>query len=312
MFRSCIEWLRRHWWGLLVAYVIAVATSFTLIWAVIEPLGIPDHFTSLWPILSKRSTYHIVGSLLVGANIALLLELFVRRSHWKIGHLGGDIPPFDKGYGVKESKNFYDSIATQYDQRNSPSLLKTHSQVITSIKDTIIGRRNVKVLDLGGGTGKLVAHHFFDNADILWVYVDESALMAEQFRKNLEGTKLNKCVEVEEITQYLGRKPDRQYDVILFSLVLTSMERTPDWMQVTSRLASNGRLIIAEIDAAYTAIYPYYIVKSGALRHALRPKAVPLTQLIHEVRGAGLKLGNSHPISEGQLHYAFVAEFSKS
>lgn len=311
MFDSAIGWLRRHWWGLLVAYAIAIALSYTLITAVIEPLGIPDQFTSLWPILSNRSTYHIAGALFLGANMALLLELFVRRSYWSIKLAGDDTPPFEKGYSVKESKAFYDSIASQYDQRNSPSLLQTHAQVIRSIKETITGRQDVKVLDLGGGTGKLVAHHFFDSADIHWVYVDESVLMVEQFRRNLEGTKLDKSVQLEEISQYLRRKPDQLYDVIVLSLVLTSMESNPNWEQIASRLASNGRLIVAEIDAAYTATYPYYIVRTGTLRHALRPRAVPLTQLIHQARSAGLKLEHSHPISEGHLHYAFVAEFCK-
>lgn len=309
--KTALDWLVKHWWGLLVAYVISLGVSYSLILAKFELFGVPNNFTLPWPLFTQRSTYHIIGSFLLGTHIALVLELIFRRFYWKIKTEFSESLPFDKGYAVAESKYFYDSIAGQYDQRNSPSLLRTHELVIRSIKNTVVGRKDVCVLDLGGGTGKLIAHHFFDNAEIHWIYVDESALMVEQFRRNLESTNLNKSVEVEEISLYLQRHSSRFYDIVLMSLVLTSMERNPDWTLIASRLKPDGRLIIADIDAAYTVTHPYYIVSSGVLRHALRPRAVALTQIIHETRIAGLKLEHSYPIPEGGLNYAFVAEFSK-
>jgi len=179
-----------------------VGLSYTAIWAVIEPLDVPAKFEALWPMLSNRSTYHVAATFFLAAHAVLLLELFVPRSQWWHGGAQNKTPPFDMGYDVKDSKKFYDAISSQYDQRNSASLLRTHEQVIRSIKQAVERRANVKLLDLGGGTGKLVAHHFFDSTTIHWVYVDESALMVEQFRKNLEGTKLRRTVEVEEIGRY--------------------------------------------------------------------------------------------------------------
>lgn len=312
MIDKAMQWLRKHWWGLIVAYAIALVTTYSVIWALIEPLGIPDTFESVTPLLHKRSTYHVLAALLLAPYLVLALELLVRKAHWK--HVGSSTrpPPYDKGYDVQDAKTFYNAIASQYDQRNSPALLRTHEQVIGAIKNAIQGRSNVKVLDLGGGTGKLIAHHFFDSVDIHWVYVDESAMMAEQFNRNLERTKLKKTVQVEEITQYLAHTPDHEYEVIIVSLVLTSMKASPDWGKIAARLSKSGRLIVAEIDAAYTAINPYYIVKSNNLLHALRPRAVPLTVLLHETKAAGLTLTHSHPISEGNVHYAFVAEFVRS
>lgn len=317
MISSVMEWLRKKWWGLLVAYALVVAGCYSAIWTVIEPLGIPDTLECpLWPVLIKRSTYHIAASVFIGSHLTLILILLVRkRDLATAGVLPEKViqpPPFDKGYTVAESKEFYDAIAEHYDQRNSPSLLRTHAEVIKTIKATIDGRTDIQVLDLGGGTGKLIAHHFFDRSDIHWVYVDQSALMVDQFRKNLDGTKLSRTVEVEEINTYIKRAPDRLYDTIIISLVLTSMDKTPDLTSLAARLKHNGRLIVAEIDAAYTATYPYYIVTCGSLRHAMRPRPVPLTQLIHEAGEANLRLDHSHPILEGHLNYGFVASFAKT
>ena len=312
MIALAISWLGRRWWGLLIAYPIAVLISYTGLWALLEPCDIPRQFETLWPPLMYRATYHIAASFLLGAHLTLLLELLVRKAHWAIRGESSARLPFDKGYDVGDSKDFYDAIAAEYDQRNSPSLLRTHEQVIGLVKEAISGRTNSTVLDLGGGTGKLIAHHFFDRSDIHWVYVDNSALMVEQFRKNLADTKLAKTIQVEEIDTYVRRSPQQRCDIIILSLVLTSMGRNPDWGHLVARLADTGRLIIAEIDAAYTATHPYYIVKSGQVRHALRPRPVPLTQLVHEAEAAGLTLLHVHPISEGNAHYAFVAEFTRS
>ena len=109
----------------------------------IEPLDIPAEFSSLWLLLTKRSTYQIALALFLGANIALVLELAVRRTHWNAWLAAGATPAFDKGYTVRDSKAFYDSIAEEYDQRNSSSLLRTHEQVIRSRKDEIGLQREI-------------------------------------------------------------------------------------------------------------------------------------------------------------------------
>lgn len=315
MFTEAILWLKKKWWGLLIAYTISVVGFYLAIWATIEPFGIPDKFETLWTFFSNRLTYHIAASIVLGAHITLLLDLLIRKDYLTKGanDLGliNQLPPFDKGYSVIDSKSFYDAIADQYDQRNSPSLLQTHAEVIRVIKETVDKRSDIQVLDLGGGTGKLIAHHFFDRSDIHWVYVDSSALMTEKFRQNLNETKLSKSVEVEELNTYLSRDPDRLYDVIIISLVLTSLEKTPNLKSIASRLKPEGRLVVADIDAAYTITYPYYIVPCGSIRHALRPRAVPLTHLIHEAKKADLQLFHSHPIMEGQLNYSFVASFGR-
>lgn len=121
---------------------------------------------------------------------------------------------------------------------------------VTSIKEIVASRKNAKVLDLGGGTGRLIAHHFFGSTDLEWVYVDDSMQMAEQFRSNLAGTKLKKTIRIEEIDDHLKGVTLVQFDVIVLSLVLTSMKKNPDWTAIASRLLFGGRLIVAEIDAA--------------------------------------------------------------
>lgn len=78
--------MRRQWWGLIVAYLLISVLSFLIIWAFLEPAGVPNEFTpeSLPSFLLQRIFLHIYLSLLVGAFITMLIELFIRRDTWVI------------------------------------------------------------------------------------------------------------------------------------------------------------------------------------------------------------------------------------
>ena len=87
------KWLLRRWWGLLITYGIATGVAYAAIRAAIEPLDVPSEFPTLWPLLSKRSKYHVAIALFLGANIALLLELIVKRTQWNVWLATGSTPP---------------------------------------------------------------------------------------------------------------------------------------------------------------------------------------------------------------------------
>ncbi len=81
--------LRRAWWGLLVAYAVLVVFSWAVIWAIVEPLGVPE-VVPWWT--NARWFVHIVVVLLVSSHAALLLEIFERRRVWQEGKIH-DIDP---------------------------------------------------------------------------------------------------------------------------------------------------------------------------------------------------------------------------
>jgi ubiquinone/menaquinone biosynthesis C-methylase UbiE len=315
MLKRAGEWLAETWWGLIISYFLLVAGSYVVIWTVVEPLAIPDQFETLWLFMYERWFYHVLFALLVGAHMTLLLDLRQRRTIWaKVQQLHQSTStklPFDHVYETTSAKDFYDAIARHYDQRNSSELLNTHRQVVRLIDAQARDREMLEVLDLGGGTGKLIVQHFFDRNTMRWHYVDVSSGMADQFRENFMGTKLDWSVELEDIHAFLKKARKQQYDVVLLSLVLTSMDRDPEWQALASVVKPGGRLIIADIDPLYTSLHPYYAIIVEQEHYALKPRGVSLTQIIHDVEACGLKLNQTFPIAEGRINYSFVVEFSK-
>jgi hypothetical protein len=82
MWSKAWNWVRRSWWGLVVAYLSLVLGSYLAIWQFIVPLGIPDTFARAPGVAGKRVFYHIVLALLVASHGTLLLELWRRRATW--------------------------------------------------------------------------------------------------------------------------------------------------------------------------------------------------------------------------------------
>ncbi len=217
---------------------------------------------------------------------------------------------YDQVYDVRTASAFYDQIAQSYDHRNSQSLLRVYEEVIKVVEKVRVSAPTIEVLDLGGGTGKGVAHHFFPQAGMRWEYVDASAHMARQFNSNLQGTSLKTSCNVSDLHASLSTAQRGKYDIVLLSLVLTSLEHNPDWAKISGCLKPGGRLIVADIDATYTAQNPYYIIEVQGRTHALAPRAVSFTQVYNEATKAGLKLEHSQPVVEGNVNYAYIAEFS--
>lgn len=72
------KWLRRNWWGLIVAYLLLLIGIYLLIWQLAEPLGIPDTIETLPPFTKSRIFLHLVLTFLVAPHIALVLDLITR------------------------------------------------------------------------------------------------------------------------------------------------------------------------------------------------------------------------------------------
>ena len=145
-------------------------------------------------------------------------------------------------YEVAVAAQFYQEIAPNYDARNTARLLATHMEVITRIDQARRVKPDLRVLDLGGGTGRNVATNFFNDQYISWTYVDNCPAMLEQLQRNLAGRRLYERLNVhlDDINRIHLRLPVKSYDVILLNLVLSSMPQLPDFTRLTSLLAPGG------------------------------------------------------------------------
>ena len=225
---------------------------------------------------------------------------------------GGSMAVVDREYIVDRARDFYQEIAPNYDLRNSRNLVATHLATLVQLQVIRARRSTLRVLDLGGGTGKLIAIHFFNDDSISWTYVDFCDAMVTEFRHNLAGTPLgtNSKILGEDLTQAIQQLPTASYDVIVLSLVLSSMPRLPDFASIARLLAPGGSLIVTDINPGYTHDNPLYKVAVEGSVAALRTTPVDPYEVIRRAAAAGLRATEQKTIGEGNTYYSFLTVFT--
>jgi hypothetical protein len=78
MFDKPFKWLRKYWWGLVIAYLLLLIGAYLTIWQFIEPLGIPDNLGEVSAFIKTRVFYHLNLTLLFAAHVTLILDLILR------------------------------------------------------------------------------------------------------------------------------------------------------------------------------------------------------------------------------------------
>jgi ubiquinone/menaquinone biosynthesis C-methylase UbiE len=215
-------------------------------------------------------------------------------------------------YDVANAGAFYQEIALHYDLRNSGNLVSTHLATVKRLQALRVESPSLSVLDLGGGTGQLIAIHFFNDPAVTWTYVDFCPNMAALFRQNLTDTALGQHAEilVEDLTQAPNHLEPASYDVILLSFVLSSMPYLPSFPAIARLLKPGGSLIITDINPGYTRDKPFYEVVVDAALVALQTTPVDPFEVIRRAQSAGLRPTELTPIGGGSTYYSFITVFT--
>lgn len=224
----------------------------------------------------------------------------------------GPIAGATRVFDVFEAAQFYQEIAVNYDQRNSAKLLATHMEVITRIDQARRNKIALRVLDLGGGTGQNVATYFFNDHHIHWTYVDYCPAMINQLQRHLAGRRLYErlSIHLEDINRVHLRLPAQSYDVILLNLVLSSMPRFPDFSRLATLLAPAGRLIVADINPAYTNAHPFYrATAADGTPVAIHTHPVQPLEVATRAKEARLQLSEMTEIEGDEISYSFIITF---
>jgi SAM-dependent methyltransferase len=215
-------------------------------------------------------------------------------------------------YTVDRARDFYQEIAHNYDLRNSGNLVSTHLATVAQLQVIRTQRPTLRVLDLGGGTGKLIAVHFFNDDAVSWTYVDFCSAMAEEFRRNLSGYALgrNSKIVIDDLTDALQQLEPASYDVVVLSLVLSSMPTLPDFAAIARLLSPGGSLIVTDINPGYTHKNPLYKVPVDGVVIALRTTPVEPYEVIRRATAAGLRTTEQKTLGEGNTYYSFMTVFT--
>jgi ubiquinone/menaquinone biosynthesis C-methylase UbiE len=280
-----------------VAGVILIVILILIVWAFRQGREI-----GLWPPKIGLRPDRGKAARLTGGNAGLVPSL-----------RNAQAAQVTKVFEVADAAQFYQSIAPNYDQRNSVNLLATHLEVITRIDQLRRSKLALRVLDLGGGTGQNVATYFFNDGHISWTYVDSSPAMLSQMQKHLAGRRLYErlSVHLADINRIHTQLPQRSYDVVLLNLVLSSMPTLPDFARIAGLIALGGRLIVADINPLYTHAFPLYKATDadGALV-GMRMQAVHPLDVVTRAKEAGLQLSEMTEIGSDAISYSFVVSFA--
>ena len=288
-------------------------------------LAIMASFTALVTIAFRQGRSIKIGRFIIGSrpgldesharagSIAPSLDGAALRSNNRFGKV-------DKVFEVSHAKEFYSTMAMNYDERNSANLLATQLETIVRIEKARELKSSLRVLDLGGGTGQNIATHFFSDKDIRWTYVDFCPAMVEQLDHHLAGQPMYRNLHkiVGDIIDIHRCLPSRSYDVVLLSLVLSSMPRLPDFTKIARLLAPGGMLIVSDINPLYTEHHPYYMATAlGGSIVAMRMKQVDPIELCERAVATGLRqphLTWQPELAQGlpgsPISYSFLATFT--
>jgi ubiquinone/menaquinone biosynthesis C-methylase UbiE len=279
-------------------------------------LAIGAHFLPWWPIMAGLLLVKIPLIFLIAAvfaaGLAGYLPATLRAPKRSLDIEKSDHrPKFDRVFEPNDSVKFYAEIADQYDVRNTEELLQTHRAVVTEIEEHVKSRETALVLDLGGGTGRGIADHFFNYTQVKWVYVDACGRMAEKFRENLAEVPLRTEVHVMTLAEAYAQFAPGETDVIVMSFLISSLPERPNFSKVSRLLREDGIFIVADADPAYSRISPYYDFRTSNGSIALKVNPIHQLELKDLCESSGLRECAVHPVKKRGLIYSYIAVFER-
>lgn len=166
---------------------------------------------------------------------------------------------YNRVYDVNESHDFYEAIAHSYDERNTELRYKAHQRTVGAIRGALLHtHQQYKIVDLGCGTGKIIASSFVHSENITWVGVDYSEKMLSQFCQNMDENSISFSSIESDIQTSIPVEEIMTADVVLLCFVLTTSHAEDMLAQIMRSIKPGGSLIISDIHPYYTTKRPFY------------------------------------------------------
>jgi ubiquinone/menaquinone biosynthesis C-methylase UbiE len=213
-------------------------------------------------------------------------------------------------YNTVRAPQFYDAVAAAYDARNSQDLRQIQLEIVEQIRQSRDrgARANFSVLDLGAGTGRLIAEHFYSQEQVHWVSVDASVGMLEQLRINFSRAKMDHRViacDILDTKKLTNQVRDKKFDIVVLCYTLSSLPANPSWDIIAKFLKPEGRLLVAEADMNYVTDKPCFNIEVEGEAHQLVLRKLDALQLTNELENAGFKV-SVKAVMKGSARYGFI------
>jgi SAM-dependent methyltransferase len=220
-------------------------------------------------------------------------------------------------YSPDNALAFYQEVASDYDRRNSSFLYHAHQLVIAQLRNLFNTGATTRVLDLGCGTGRLVAAHFA-HRDVHWLAVDGCDEMLDLFSHHttfagslLRVSRVKADLQTIDFLRDIEVTHDGELVAVL-SFVLTSLPDETVLERLASSLPNLTTIIVADIYPLYTANHPNYDFSLPDKTVNLTPRPVYPDVVEDILDRAGFRRTDRYLIRRGGTDgdaYAFVNTF---
>ena len=188
--------------------------------------------------------------------------------------------------------NVYDGLRHLYPYQHMLDLMRERANV----------RAGMQVLDLGCGTGNLLAQ-FADARGVDLYGVDASPNMLERIRPKIRHAKSAPRIVQADVVTFLRSRPNISADVITLSNVLYAVEdREKLWVELLRVVKSSGKIVITNSDRGGSLPIIKEQIAHGSFWQLLRPSVV-LVGVIDSLISAFGSSGKFAFISEARIRH---------
>lgn len=207
--------------------------------------------------------------------------------------------------------DFYDSIATLYNKRNTGKYLATYVEIDRAIRSSRSSINGISVCDLGGGTGTLL--RWFTKENVLWTNIDISRECLKVFDADFNAYP-RKVTRIKDVRKDVFIEQEDQFDVVVMSYLWSSLDRLPDFNQIRGAMKKGSMLLVADNHFTYVQKNPRYgyeNIRGKTL--SIRPRPMRPDEVREQVQAAGFIETSYKLVSvDGVENYSQVHVFKKS
>ena len=232
------------------------------------------------------------------------------------GEQRGDSEAGEEKYTIISRKNvveFYDEIAGDYNRGNKGSYGKTYGRLYDMACRYSPTFTDMRVCDLGGGTGYLLSK--FLHLKPHWLNVDLSQRSLDVFASDYINYP-NCEFRNSDLRDASFFRENEKFDIIILNFVISSMYGSPNYTLIKSAMKRDSIVILADNHFSYVNSHPRYgfdFDDKARKSIAIEPSPMHREFVIHKMKKAGFShIDEDYVVVEDGEIYSQIHVFKKT